>query len=171
MHVVETAQCPDTFARVDDVHGSVRGAEKHVFLHADHVRYVRVDHTTMTRDNDTLAWTFRDDAFDRVHAALAEVEARFREGIDVPAAFVPHALSYACKQRRAQDFRYGAFGRDVAKHFDLTKVVDDGHLQRVMERDLMPGVVGALQVAAIDRVDAFLGEAMPDERGLLASDG
>ena len=76
VHVVERAQRTNAVRGEHDADGRMRGAEEHVVRNADDVADVGVDHAAVARDHDPLPGVSREDAFDRVDRALAEVEAR-----------------------------------------------------------------------------------------------
>ena len=162
-----TASARTPCAGEHDVDRRVRGAEEHVVVDADDVADVGVDDAAVARDDDALARMGREDAFDRVHRALAEVEARLGVGVDVPALLVQHPLTDAEQQLATDEVDGELLGRDVAEDLDLAEVFEHDRLEAVMPGDLVAGLVGSLEVARVDDVDVLRAEAKADGLGLL----
>jgi hypothetical protein len=77
----------------DHVHGRVRRLKPHVMVNPQNPPHVRVDHATVACHDHPFSWMGREDAFDDVDHALAELRTRFRMWIDVPLPVAHHSGS------------------------------------------------------------------------------
>src|SRR4029079_6654373 len=71
-HVVQEADPPSRPVHLDRVQARVLGQEEHLVVDAEHRREVRVDHATVTDDDDVSLRMSPEDALDRAVDALAE---------------------------------------------------------------------------------------------------